>query len=63
MVFPFLGTRIGASDLSVSRVPVDIFISAETEYIPRPFITSLDIFFVRRRILPAVPLKLWFRLV
>jgi hypothetical protein len=45
-------------NLSISRLPVDTFISAEAEYIPRPFITSLDIFFVRRRILPVVLLKL-----
>jgi hypothetical protein len=58
VVFLFSGTRIAVLDLSVPRVPVSIFINAEAGYIPRPFIISLDIFFVRRRILPAVFLKL-----
>jgi hypothetical protein len=58
VVFLFSGIRIAVLDLLISRVPVDISISVEAGYTPRPFITNLDIFFVRRRILPVVLLGL-----
>jgi hypothetical protein len=58
VAFLFSGIRIVVLDLSVSRVPVNISINAEAEYIPRSFIINLDIFFVRRRILSVVLLEL-----
>jgi hypothetical protein len=58
VVFLSLGTPIVALDLSVPRVPVNTSISAETGCIPRPFITSLDTFFARRKTLFVVLLRL-----
>jgi hypothetical protein len=49
-----LGTPIVVLDLSVPRVPIGTSTGAEAEYIPRPFITSLDTFFVRRKTLLVV---------
>jgi hypothetical protein len=58
VAFLFSGIRIVVLDLLIPRVPVGISVGAEAGCTPRPFITSLDIFFVRRRILPAVLLGL-----
>jgi hypothetical protein len=58
VAFLFSGTRIAVLNLSVSRVPISIFISAEVGCIPRLFIISRDTFFVRRKTLLAVLLEL-----